>query len=55
METPNLSLLPTSAIENRDYVQRGGNDPFTQYAWEDQHDDDHTLWDSQMGKHMLGI
>lgn len=43
METPNLSLLPTSAIENRDYVQRRGNDPFTQDAWEDQHDDDHTL------------
>lgn len=43
MQIPSLTLLPTSAIENRDYVQRGGNGPFTQYIRKDWRADDHTL------------
>lgn len=54
MQIPGLALLPTNSIENRDYVQRRGNDPLTQYVWEGHYADDHTLRDSQMGKYVLG-
>lgn len=54
MQIHSLALLPTSATENREYVQRRENAPFMHYVQEGQCADDHTLWDSQMGKYMLG-
>ena len=54
MQIHGLALLPANAMQSRHYVWKRGNGPFTQYVWQGQCADDHTLRDSQVAKYVLG-